>query len=1492
VITATDPDGGGLTLTAEDLPTNAAFVDSGNGHGLFTFNPDYTQAGSYNVRFIVSDGSLADSELVQITVNNTNRAVVLDSIPTPYFINEGDTLRIVLTASDPDGIPAIGSVSLPLNASLIDSGNGHASFEFMPNYYQSGVYAITLFATDGESADSQDIVVNVANVNLAPVFSNIGPQIIHEGDSLGLIIQAIDIDDDPAVLTAEGLPINATFVDNRDGTGLFLFTPGYFENGYYSVTFIASDSILSDTLIVNITVLNRNRAPVWQTIPPRQIMEGTILAFTVAADDPDSTIPSLSVNNLPQNATFIDSSNGHGYFRFAPDFNQAGIYDIRFLASDGSLVDTEIVRITVADAGNQRPTIDPIGPRTVNEGQNLNFTVTAHDQDLTIPLLTTSALPANASFISHGDGTGTFNFSPDFTQAGIYTILFIATDGQLADTEGVQITVINIGRSPVLATIGALSVTEGDSLHINISGSDPDNDSLFFSGANLPPNAIILNSGRTTGIISFHPDYTQAGIYNPIIFVSDGVYRDSETVQITVLEAGNQPPVFAAIDTNYTIFEGDSLGLIIVAFDPDNDSLNLICNILPFNANFIQLNRNSGLLWFKPAHGQAGVYMLTVDVNDPTHTISRNFHITVAASGNRPPVFASILPRSVSEGDSLVFTVSATDPDGTQPPSLSAANLSPRMTFVNNGNGTGTFEYRPNYYDSGVDTIIFIATDELGLSASLGVQIITVDVNIAPTLQYAGDSVVFEGATLHATLYAYDSTNSSTAPLYLSAVRLPENATFADNHDHTGSFIFTPSHAQSGNDSVIFRVVDTGTPPLEKLLTVHLTIIDRNRPPVLAAFGSYEIDQAETLIVPITAADPDGDSISLSLWNYPRPPKHCAVIDSGNGHGIMTFTPDYTQAGIFQINIRASDNRDSDIKGTFILVNDLGNQPPTMAPIINQFVVEGDTLAFNIITTDPDSTIDSIFVEGAPSYASLICHGDGTATFIFIPFYNQSGIYPLLFIVRDSEGLADTQQVLLQVIEAGNQTPVLSPLANRTVNENSNLSFIVSASDPDSIIPILSVQNLPANATFTDSINGHGYFSFRPSYYQAGTYNLLFMAIDGEDNSIFDSQTVVITVNNVNQLPVIDSIGPFSIMEGDTLRFLVRAFDPDSIPNIIPPRLAQISLLNNSTFVDSGNGVGLFVFRPDFNQSGTKTVTFRATDRQDTTAYSQRNVQIVVSDYNRPPVLDPIVADTTIADGTILRYYLHVTDADNTIPRLQARSLPQNATLVDNRNGTGTFTFSPVLSQVGQYSITILAIDAVNAAMVDSQIIHITVISSGLHPPVFSNTVYSYNVTPESTIIILLAASDPDSQAIIITPRIPVPAGAMFTDSSNGRATFIWTPDSSQVGSHSLSFLATDPTNLSDTLGITLNVIDFVRGDANNNGLLSGSDVVYLVAYLKGTAPAPSPLLRADANADGVVNTSDVTYLVRYFKGFGPPPPLIIINPNKEVENGSDEVSN
>jgi hypothetical protein len=62
-----------------------------------------------------------------------------------------------------------------------------------------------------------------------------------------------------------------------------------------------------------------------------------------------------------------------------------------------------------------------------------------------------------------------------------------------------------------------------------------------------------------------------------------------------------------------------------------------------------------------------------------------------------------------------------------------------------------------------------------------------------------------------------------------------------------------------------------------------------------------------------------------------------------------------------------------------------------------------------------------------------------------------------------------------------------------------------------------------------------------------------------------------------------------------------------------------------------------------------------------------------------------------------------------------------------------------------------------------------------------------------------------------------------------------------------------------------------IPGDANNSGTLNGLDVVFLVNYLKGLGPAPSPLLCGDANGSCSVNGLDVVYLVSYFKG-GPPP--------------------
>lgn len=66
--------------------------------------------------------------------------------------------------------------------------------------------------------------------------------------------------------------------------------------------------------------------------------------------------------------------------------------------------------------------------------------------------------------------------------------------------------------------------------------------------------------------------------------------------------------------------------------------------------------------------------------------------------------------------------------------------------------------------------------------------------------------------------------------------------------------------------------------------------------------------------------------------------------------------------------------------------------------------------------------------------------------------------------------------------------------------------------------------------------------------------------------------------------------------------------------------------------------------------------------------------------------------------------------------------------------------------------------------------------------------------------------------------------------------------------------------------------VEFIPGDANGDSLVIGSDVTYLINYLRGVVGPPEPFLAGDANGDCLVIGSDVTYLVNYFRGAGNPP--------------------
>ena len=179
-------------------------------------------------------------------------------------------------------------------------------------------------------------------------------------------------------------------------------------------------------------------------------------------------------------------------------------------------------------AQNPGPVLDPIGDKTVNEGQALNFTVSASDPDNDPLTYTTTAMPSEASF---NTTTRQFTWTPSFTQSGTYTLIFKVSDGSLEDSEAITITVNNTNRAPVLRGIGNKSVRVGQTLRFTLSASDPDGDNLTYSASSLASGATF---NPATRLFSWKPKSNQVGTDRVTFRVTDGFAADSETITITV----------------------------------------------------------------------------------------------------------------------------------------------------------------------------------------------------------------------------------------------------------------------------------------------------------------------------------------------------------------------------------------------------------------------------------------------------------------------------------------------------------------------------------------------------------------------------------------------------------------------------------------------------------------------------------------------------------------------------------------------------------------------------------------------------------------------------------------------------------------------------------------------------------------------------------------------------------------------------------------------
>ena len=177
---------------------------------------------------------------------------------------------------------------------------------------------------------------------------------------------------------------------------------------------------------------------------------------------------------------------------------------------------------------NEAPVLGLIGNQSVNENQELTFTVSATDPEEDTLTYSIQGLPAGVTFQDQ-----TFTWTPSYAQSETYNLTFIVSDGSLTDEELITITVYNVNRAPVLASIGSKSINENQTLTFQITATDPDNDSLTYSIQGLV-SGVTFNSFTQT--FAWTPTYEQSGTYNLTFTVSDAELTDSETITITVTD--------------------------------------------------------------------------------------------------------------------------------------------------------------------------------------------------------------------------------------------------------------------------------------------------------------------------------------------------------------------------------------------------------------------------------------------------------------------------------------------------------------------------------------------------------------------------------------------------------------------------------------------------------------------------------------------------------------------------------------------------------------------------------------------------------------------------------------------------------------------------------------------------------------------------------------------------------------------------------------------
>jgi fibronectin type 3 domain-containing protein len=199
--------------------------------------------------------------------------------------------------------------------------------------------------------------------------------------------------------------------------------------------------------------------------------------------------------------------------------------------------------------------------------------------------------------------------------------------------------------------------------------------------------------------------------------------------------------------------------------------------------------------------------------------------------------------------------------------------------------------------------------------------------------------------------------------------------------------------------------------------------------PVITKLGNQTAQYGVTTTVGLSATSVYPGTLSFTGHNLPT--TFASLTDNGNNTATLTFSPTIANQGNYPgLYVVVADAFGGTDTTTFNLaVNNF--VAPTINPISNVTMNEGDTLSIPLVATDQNTSDTLSFaVTGQPGGSSLTQVSNGVATLFLHPGFAAAGTYSVTATANDHNGTSATKTFTVTVKYKNPNTKIFTRVSN------------------------------------------------------------------------------------------------------------------------------------------------------------------------------------------------------------------------------------------------------------------------------------------------------------------------------------------------------------------------------------------------------------------------------------------------------------------------------